>query len=93
MAKEKETALLKPLVLTEPELAKKLAEAIETDRYFITVTFQKKYAPDDKHDMQHFWTARGLTPNDITGSLRHLSADYNARENPTVVDENAGGLY
>lgn len=82
------------LVLTEPELAKKLAEAITTERYFITVTFQKKYEPNDKHDMQHFWTGRGLLSNDITGALRHLSADYNAKENPTATpDENRGGLY
>ena len=93
MAINKETSILEALILTEPELAKKLAEAVETERYFITVTFQKKYKAADQHDMHHFWTRRGLNPSDITGALRHLAADYNAKENPTAACEGAGGLY
>jgi hypothetical protein len=90
-----EKQVMQGLLDAEPALAAKLIEAIKTGHYLVTVTFQKKYAPDDKNDLHHFWTRRGLSPNDLTGSLRHLLRDYNSKENPNAMTDEAagGGLY
>jgi len=72
------------LLVAEPELAAKLAEALETGRFFITVTFQKKYAPEDKHDMHHYWTKKDMLTKDIVPAINHIISDFNAREDPTA---------
>lgn len=93
-AKSGRPGVLDAFAAAEPHVAAKIAEALETGRYFITVTFQKKYNPDDAHDMHHIYTRKGLDPNDVTGSLRHLLKDYNSKENPNAVTDSAeGGLY
>ncbi|MBA7650352.1 hypothetical protein ES703_58155 [subsurface metagenome] len=78
------SSMLKKLLAREPELAAKLVEALETDRYFITISCQKKYEPDDQHDLQHYWMQRGYNKNDVMPSLKHLAADFIAKENPTA---------
>jgi len=75
---------LKALLGSEHELADKLAEALETGRFFITVTFQKKYTDQDPHDLQHYWLRRGFQVQDVAPSLRHIISDFNAKENPTA---------
>ena len=68
----------------EPELKVKLFEALQTGRFFITVTFQKKYQPTDEHDLHHFWTRRNFMVNDVVPSLKHMASDFIAKENPTA---------
>lgn len=75
---------LEKLLDKEPELAAKLVEALETDRYFITISCQKKDKPDDQHDLKHYWMQRGYNKNDVVPSLKHLAADFIAKENPTA---------
>lgn len=75
---------LKQLLAKELQLQEKLIEALATGRYFITITFQKKYRPDDEHDLQHFWLRRNFMVNDVIPGLKHLAADFIAKENPTA---------
>ena len=75
---------LEELLAGEIELAAKLKEALETDRFFITVTFQKKYSPEDEHDLHHYYIRKNFMVNDVVPSLKKLAADFIARENPTA---------
>lgn len=68
----------------EPELAAKLVEALETDRYFITISYQKKDKPDDQHDLRHYWLQHKYKKDDVVPGLKHLAADFIAKENPTA---------
>jgi len=72
------------MLVAEPELAGKLFEALQTDRYFITVTFQKKYRPSDEHDLHHYYIRKNFMVNDVVPSLKHLASDFSAKENPTA---------
>ena len=65
-----------------PALMFKLIEALETDRFFITLSFQKKKSAADRHDLQHFWHRQQYPVNDVLPSLRHLANDYKAKECP-----------
>jgi len=75
---------LSDMILTEPAMTGKLCEAIESGRYFITVTFLKKYRPEDKSDLHHFFCRKGIEPNDCIGSIRHIKNDFIAREMPDM---------
>lgn len=75
---------LAELLKNESELQAKLKEALETDRFVITVTFQKKYKPDDEHDLHHYYIRKNFMVNDVVPSLKHLAADFTAKENPTA---------
>lgn len=68
----------------EPELLCKLKEALETGRFFITVTFQKKYRPEDEHDLHHYWIRKNIVVNDVVPALKHIASDFIAKENPTA---------
>lgn len=68
----------------EPELAAKLAEALATDRYFITISCQKKDKPEAPHDLKHYYLRHKYNPNDVVPGLKHLAADFIAKENPTA---------
>lgn len=72
------------LLFKEPELKAKLSEALETGRVFITVTFQKKYKPDDENDLHHYWLRKNIMVNDVVPVLKHIASDFIARENPTA---------
>lgn len=72
------------LLEKEPELRGKLFEALQTDRYFITVTFQKKYKPDDEHDLHHYYIRKNIMVNDVVPALKHIASDFIAKENPTA---------
>ena len=73
-----------------PELAVKLLEALETERFFITVTCQKKRSATDKNDLQHYYTRRQFMQNDVVPSLRHIAADFAAKEMPQAEIESQG---
>jgi hypothetical protein len=75
---------LQKLLIPHPGLAGKLIEALETERFFITLTFQKKYKPDDPHDLHHYYERRQFMVNDVVPALKHIAADFNAKENPTA---------
>ena len=82
---------LSDMMLTEPAMTGKLCEAIECGRYFITVTFLKKYKPDDKSDLHHFFCNKGISPNDCIGSIRHIKNDFIAKNMPeATLDPDAG---
>lgn len=74
--------ILAELLKSQPELVDKLIEALETDRFFITVTFQKKYRPDDRHDLHHYFCRRQFMLNDVLPSMKHIANDFKAREMP-----------
>jgi len=84
--KEKKTDKpeLKQLLAKELQLQEKLTEALTTGRYFITITFQKKYRPDDEHDLQHFWLRKNFMVNDVVPSLKKIASDFISKENPTA---------
>ncbi len=75
---------LAALFVGELELAGKLKEALETDRFFITVTFQKKYKPDDEHDHHHYYIRKNFEINDVVPSMKKIASDFVAKENPTA---------
>ena len=77
-ANEKLAALLQ----AQPGLRAKLIEAIETDRFFITVTFQKKYKPTDQHDLHHYYCRRQFMVNDVLPSMKHIANDFKTKEMP-----------
>jgi len=72
------------LLEKEPELKVKLFEALQADRFFITVTFQKKYRPDDEHDLHHYYIRKNFMVNDVVPSLKNLAANFIAKENTTA---------
>lgn len=73
---------LAALLQAQPELRAKLIEALETDRFFITVTFQKKYKPTDQHDLHHYFCRRQFMVNDVLPSMKHIANDFKAKEMP-----------
>lgn len=75
---------LQKLLSAEPELETKLIEALETGKFLITVTLQKKYRPDDKCDLHHYWMRKDFMVQEVASSLRHIIADFTAKENPTA---------
>ena len=70
------------MVLRHPVLAEKLAEALEADRFFITVTFQKKNKPTDRNDLHHTYVRRQFMVDDAISSLEHITNDFKAKEKP-----------
>lgn len=78
----KKAQKLAVLMKRNPELAAKLLEALETDRFFITVTFQKKYKPTDTHDLYHYYNRRQFMVNDVMPSFKQLVNDFKAKEIP-----------
>jgi len=79
-AKEKLAVLLNH----SPGLADKLIEALETDRFFVTISCQKKRRPEDPNDLQHFYQRTGYALNDVLPSLKHIAADFAAKEMPNA---------
>lgn len=77
-------SVLVDLLSKETELVCKLVEALEAGRYFITVTVQKKYSPDDEHDLHHCYIRKDIMVNDVVPSLKHIASDFIAKENPTA---------
>jgi len=75
---------LTALLASRPGLRDKLIEAFETERFLVTLSFQKKYKPDDPNDLQHFWLRQGFPVNDVIPSLRHVAADFAAKEMPNA---------
>jgi hypothetical protein len=75
---------LAELLKNEPELRAKLVEAMETGRWLVTVHFQKKYKPEDEHDLHHFYCIRGYPKNDVPVSLKNTAADFIAKELPNA---------
>ena len=83
MKKKPDETKLKQLLAKETQLRAKLTEALKTGRYFITISCQKKKTAQDKHDIQHFWTCHSYNHNDVVSTLKHLAADFTAKEIPT----------
>lgn len=77
---ERLSALLAP----EPALRDKLIEALETQAWLITVSWQKRLEPDDPHDLQHFRMNKGYPVGDIVKSLETIASDFIAKENPSA---------
>ena len=73
--------LLEQLLAAEPVLQAKLLEALETGRFFIIISFQKKYKPEDKHDLQHHSVIKGYPEKDVPATLKHLANDFIAKHN------------
>ena len=72
------------LLATQPDLRAKLLEALETDRFFITISLQKKSRPEDANDLQHYWIRQHYAVNDVLPSIRHIIGDYTAKEMPNA---------
>ena len=72
-----------------PELTAKLAEAIGTDHFFITVSCQLK-RPGDPNDLQHFWSRVHYPVNDVLPSLKHIAGNFAAKEMPNAEIEGEG---
>jgi hypothetical protein len=75
---------LDSLLAKHPELASKLLEALEAGRFLVTVTFQKKYSPDDPNDLHHYFCRRQFLKNDVVPSLKHIVDDFRAKEMPNA---------
>jgi hypothetical protein len=73
-----------------PGLEDKLIEALETRRFFIALSCQKKDNPDDPHDLRHSWHREGFNQFDVVKSLKHIAADWCAKENPMAQIEGEG---
>ncbi len=83
--------LLSEMIVTEPALTAKLCEAIECGRFFITVTFDKKLSPNDKNNLKHSYTYKGIEKEHCLGSIRHIKNDFISKELPNAaIDPDAG---
>lgn len=86
--KEQMMVKLSQLLETEPLLAAKLLEALESGVTFITITYQKGSPPND---MQHFWYQKGFPAwSDIVKWLKHIANDWKAKKFPTADLDNDG---
>ena len=89
MSKEKTTKLpdiyqkTAELLKRHPELAVKLHKALETERFFLTLTCQFKDRPEDKNDLHHFWIRNKFSIDDSLRSMQHIENDFKAKEMPT----------
>jgi len=81
------------LLEKEPELMSKLFEALQTGRFFITVTFQKKYKPTDERDLHHYYIRKNIMVNDVMPCLKYMASDFTAKENPTAELPDKSNLY
>ena len=79
-----EEKLLTLLLATQPELRAKLLEALETDQFFITISFCREKTPEDPNDLKHFYCRHNYAGNDVLPSIRHIIGDYTAKEMPTA---------
>ena len=75
---------LKDLLKAEPVLSARLLEAFETGRWLVAVSFQKKYRPEDEHDLHHHYTTKAYPKNDVVSSLKHIASMFNAVEFPNA---------
>jgi len=83
---------LEAMLYDYPDLQAKLIEAIETNRFFITISCQKKDKADDPDDLQHFFKQQFYPPADVIGTLRHLLRDATAKLMPGAeIDNSPGG--
>ena len=89
----KEIGRLGELLEAEPALSARLLEALETDRWFITIHFQKKYRPDDEHDLHHHYTIMGYPKQDAAASLKNIASQLIADEFPQAELPDGNGLY
>ena len=89
----KEIGKLAGLLEAEPALSAQLLEALETERWFITVHFQKKYKPDDEHDLHHHYTIKGYPKQDAAASLKNIASQFNSIEFPQAELPDENGLY
>jgi len=87
---KKQSQRLITFLSAQPELRDKLIEAIETERFLVTLSFQKKKSPDDPNDLQHFCCRQGYELNDVIPSLKHIAADFAAKEMPNAETGGAG---
>jgi len=94
MDKAKEIALLKLMEL-KPKLMDKLIEALEINRFLITISCQKKDRPEDTNDLRHWWIINDywLDKDTVPGTLTHLSDDWKAKEQPTAEIIGKRGFY
>lgn len=87
---ETKTDLLMVMLAGHPGLADKLLEAMETGHFLITVSCKKKRKTDDTNDLQHFWQRTGYALNDVLPSIRHIMADFVAKDMPNAEAEGGG---
>lgn len=86
-------ANLLQLVKSEPELTNKLIEALEIERFFVTISCQKKDKPEDAHDLRHSWFIRNYPRGDVLNTLRHLANDWRVKEQPDAELSDEKGLF
>jgi hypothetical protein len=72
------------LLKNEPGLAARLIEALDTGRWLVTIHFQKKYKPEDEHDLHHYYCQKNYPKNDVPVSLKNTAADFIAKEMPNA---------
>lgn len=92
MDKAQQTTLLK-LLERNPELTDKLIEALEVDRFFVTISCQKKDKPEDTNDLRHSWFVKNYPRSDVLNTLRHLANDWRVKEQPDAELSGKKGLF
>jgi len=85
MDKAKGIALLK-LMERQPVLADKLIEALEINRFLITISFLKKDKPEDAISPRHWWIENDylFNPNSVPETLIHFLNDWKMKNQPTI---------
>ena len=73
------------LLTQHPDLCLFLTEALETERFFISISYQKVKDPKNPHlDLQHWWKRNKYNKDDVLNSLKHVMSDWIAKDNPTA---------
>jgi len=79
------------LLQNKPKLRNKLIEMLEIDRFFLTITMQKVRDPEHPElDLVHYYDRQKFKIDDCVPSLKHIAADFNAKQNPTAEIEGEG---
>ncbi|MHC4648058.1 MAG: hypothetical protein ACYTBJ_21570 [Planctomycetota bacterium] len=64
--------------MSSQEVLAKVAEAIQSRRWFITVSYQDK--AKGAHDLQHYWSTNEYPKEDVPKTLDFIKDDFNAKE-------------
>ena len=64
--------------ISQFELRKKLQEALQNGRYFITVTVLE----NDKKTLKHYYTWENFPADDVIPTLGHIATEIDAKDNP-----------
>ena len=79
------------LLSKQPELTEKLLKALESERFFMTITYQHVIDPEQpQNDLQYYWLQNKFADDDVLPSIQNITADWTAKKRPQAAIPNDG---